>query len=184
MLNSPRNIALLLHGLCTWPRIDWILQWRQLSSPKPWQFREVDDERARYLHDHPDYLQWYPVQEETKTVVLSTDAATRRETRRSNSGGTVMLGNHLIAAWSRVQPRIALSSGEAEVVCWHARNFGNSGVRSMREFQVQRLGSDCSSCGRKCLSCHHVETWLWWTQTYHRQISVGSRSCAGVLNCS
>ena len=47
----------------------------------------------------------------------STDAdwATCRETRRSNSGRTVMLGNHLIAAWSRVQPRIALSSGEAEL---------------------------------------------------------------------
>ena len=40
--------------------------------------REGDDERlkrvARYLHGHPDYIQWYPVQEETKTVVLTTDA--------------------------------------------------------------------------------------------------------------
>ena len=58
-----------------------------------------------------------PVQEETKTVVLNTDAdgATYRETRRSNSGGTLQLGDHLIAAWSRVQPRTALSSGEAEL---------------------------------------------------------------------
>ena len=83
--------------------------------------REGDNERlkrvARYLHGNPDYVQWYPLQEETNTVVLSTDAdwATCRETRRSNSGGTVMLGNHLIAVWSRVQPRLALSSGEAEL---------------------------------------------------------------------
>ena len=83
--------------------------------------REGDKERlkrvARYLHGNPDYVQWYPLQEETNTVVLSTDAdwATCRETRRSNAGGTVMLGNHLIAAWSRVQLRIALSSGEAEL---------------------------------------------------------------------
>ena len=56
------------------------------------------------------------VQEETNTVVLSTVAAwaTCRETRRSNSGGTLQFGDHLIAAWSRVQ-RIALSSGEVEL---------------------------------------------------------------------
>ena len=83
--------------------------------------REGDDERlkrvARCLHGHPDYMQWYPVQEETTTVVLSTDAdwATCRETRRSNPGGALQLGDHLIAARSWVQPRIALSSGEAEL---------------------------------------------------------------------
>ena len=79
---------------------------------------------ARYLHGHPDYMQWYPVQEETNTIVLTTDAdwATCRETRRSNSGGILQLGDHLIAAWSRVQPRIALSSGEAEL---YARTRGN-----------------------------------------------------------
>ena len=35
--------------------------------------REGDDERlkrvARYLHGHPDFMQWYTVQEETSTVV-------------------------------------------------------------------------------------------------------------------
>ena len=40
--------------------------------------REGDDERlkrvARYLHGQPDYLQWYPFQEHTDTVVFTTDA--------------------------------------------------------------------------------------------------------------
>ena len=51
--------------------------------------RECDNERlkrvARYLHGNPDYVQWYPLTEETNTVVLSTDAdrATCRETRLS-----------------------------------------------------------------------------------------------------
>ena len=53
--------------------------------------REGDNERlkrvARYLDGNPDYVQWYPLQEERNTVVLPTDAdwATCRETRRSSS---------------------------------------------------------------------------------------------------
>ena len=79
--------------------------------------RGVDYERnkhvARYLHGHLDYMQRYP----TKTVVSTTDAdwATCRVSRRSNSGGAFQLGDRLIAACIRVQPRIALSSGEAEL---------------------------------------------------------------------
>ena len=74
--------------------------------------REGDDERlnrvARYLRGHPDYLQWYLFQEDTDTIVLTTGAAlnTCRESRRSNSGGTLQFGDHLIAAWSRVQTRM------------------------------------------------------------------------------
>ena len=116
--------------------------------------REGDDERlkrvARYLHGHPDYMQWCPVQEDTKTVV--------------STGGTLQLGTHLIAAWSRVQPRIALSSGKAELY---------AGMRGISEVQDKSLGSDCSSCGCQCMSCHHVETWVWWSKTHHRQILVG-----------
>ena len=117
--------------------------------------REGDDAHlnrvARYLHGHPDYMQWYPVQEDTKTVVLTTDAdwVTCKESRRSNSGGTLQLGNHLIAAWIRVQPRIALSSGEAELYA------GMCGISETL--------SDCPSFGCQCMLRHHVETWLWWT---------------------
>ena len=38
--------------------------------------REGDNERlkrvARYLHGHPDYIQWYAVQDETNQIVLTT----------------------------------------------------------------------------------------------------------------
>ena len=36
-------------------------------------------------------------------------------TRKSTSGGVVMIGNHPITHWSRTQATIALSSGEAEL---------------------------------------------------------------------
>ena len=147
--------------------------------------REGDDERlkrvARYLHGQPDYLQWYPLQEYKDTVVLTTDAdwATSKESRRPNSGGTLQLGNLLITAWTRVQPRIALSSGEAEL-CAGMRGISETRgfVHLMREFKsVQRV--DASACRaimlrRGCGGLH----------TCHRQIFVGSRSCAGVLNCN
>ena len=77
--------------------------------------REDDNERlkrvARYLQGNPDYVQWYPIQEETNTVVLYTCRCRCRATCRSKLGRYVMLGNHVIAAWIGVQPRIALSSG-------------------------------------------------------------------------
>ena len=54
--------------------------------------REGDDERlkrvGRYLHGHPDYLQWNPFQEDTDAVVLTTDAdwATCKESRHELLG--------------------------------------------------------------------------------------------------
>ena len=63
------------------------------------------------------------------------------------SGGTLQLGDHLVAAWSRVQRRIALSSGEAEL-CAGMRGISETlGFRSSDAWvQVKRLGSYCSSC--------------------------------------
>ena len=62
------KIEQLLHRLCTWPRNGWIWEWRQLSLPKHWQLRVGDDERLKRVARH--LLQWYPVQEDTETVVL------------------------------------------------------------------------------------------------------------------
>ena len=79
-----------------------------------------------------------------------------------------MLGNHLIAAWSRVQPRIALSSGEAELYAGLRGISETLGfVHMMRELQTQDWGRiihrvDASACRAI-------------TQAYHRQILVGSR---------
>ena len=125
--------------------------------------RKGDDERlkrvARYLHGHLDYMQWYPVQEDTETVVLTTDSdwATCKESRRSNSGGTLQLESHLTAAWSRVQPRIALSSGEV-----------------MREFKTDDWGRivhrvDASTCRaimlrRGCGGLKHITVKSLWVQ--------------------
>ena len=36
-------------------------------------------------------------------------------TRKSTSGGVLMMGGHLLKSWSTTQPVISLSSGEAEL---------------------------------------------------------------------
>ena len=145
--------------------------------------REGDDERlkrvARYLHGQPDYLQWYPLQEDTDTVVLTTvaDWATSKESRRPNSGGTLQLGNLLITAWTRVQPRIALSSGEAEL-CAGMRGISETRgfVHLMREFKsVHRL--DASACRaimlrRGCGGLKHLTGKSLWVQEAVRGYSI------------
>ena len=155
--------------------------------------REGDDERlkliARYLHGHPDGLQWYTFQEDTDTVALTTDAdwATCKESRRSNSGGTLQLGNHLIAAWSRVQPRIALSSGEAELYAgMHGVSETLGFVHLMREFKSNDWGRivhrvDASAC-RAIMLRHgcgglkkHITVKSLWVQEAVRELKVPKR---------
>ena len=140
--------------------------------------REGDDERlkrvARYLHGHPDDLQWLKFQEDTDAIVLTTDAvwATCKESRRSNSGGTLQLGNHLIAAWSRIQPHIALSSGEAQFFAGMREISETLGfVHLMREIKsndwVHRV--DASACRaiilrRGCGGLEHITVKSLWCQ--------------------
>ena len=47
-------------------------------------------------------------------VYTDTDWAGCPKTRKSTSGGCVMLGGHAIKHWSSTQTSISLSSGEAE----------------------------------------------------------------------
>ena len=53
--------------------------------------------------------------DETVTLATDSDWASCRSSRRSISGGALFIGAHMIAGWSRLQQRVALSSGEAEL---------------------------------------------------------------------
>ena len=76
---------------------------------------------GRYLKDKVRYVQTYAYQKSTPqdsnkyvNVWVDTDWAGCPETRRSSSGGVVMLNQHPIKDWSVTQTVIATSSGEAE----------------------------------------------------------------------
>ena len=95
----------------------------------------------------------------------------------------MQLGDHLIAAWSRVQPRIALSSGEAELYAGmrgitEALGF----VHMMREFKTNDWGRiihrvDASACRaimlrRGCGGLKHIRVKSLWVQKSVREYSI------------
>ena len=82
----------------------------------------------------------------------------------------MQLEEHLIAAWSRVQPPIALSSGD---VVLYAGMFGNSGIR-LHEVTTKNWGLnvhrvDASACRatmlrRGCGGLKHITVKSLWVQ--------------------
>ena len=70
---------------------------------------------GRYLEGRPRLVYKYVFQEAGMIDCYSdTDWAGCPRTRRSTSGGCLVLGKHLIKCWSTTQGPISLSSGEAE----------------------------------------------------------------------
>ena len=70
---------------------------------------------GRYLVSRPRLVFRLDYQSaERLEVYTDTDWAGCPKTRKSTSGGCVMLGCHAIKHWSSTQSSVALSSGEAE----------------------------------------------------------------------
>ena len=70
---------------------------------------------VRYLVERPRLVFRYDYQTaDHLDVYTDTDWAGCPRTRKSTSGGCLMLGTHLLKSWSVTQASVALSSGEAE----------------------------------------------------------------------
>ena len=71
---------------------------------------------ARYLVQVPEAELFYENQgsQSSMGVYVDSDWAGCPSTRRSTSGGFLVLGKHLVKSWSSTQATRALSSGEAE----------------------------------------------------------------------
>ena len=72
---------------------------------------------GRYLKGRPRLVWRFDWQSPTTVVDITSDAnwAGCRRTRKSTTGGTIMLGNHLIRSFSKTQAVVAKSSGESEL---------------------------------------------------------------------
>jgi hypothetical protein len=73
---------------------------------------------ARYLKSHPamtfEFCEAEAVDVQMLTAYSDSDWAGCKRSRRSTSGGMIVLGGSLLRSWSNRQATIALSSGEAE----------------------------------------------------------------------
>ena len=88
---------------------------RQMSAPRNGDRRAMK-RLARYLMKRPRVVTLYKYQTCNKFIDtwVGTDYAGCKRTRKSTSGGVIMLGEHVIKSWSTTQNVIALSSGEDE----------------------------------------------------------------------
>ena len=95
---------------------------------------------ARYLVGKPRLISIFKYGDRCKTLVVEGDSdhAGCARTRKSTSGGVVRWGNHIIKWWSKTQPTIALSSGEAELAAIvKSTSEGLGIIATMEEWGIQ-----------------------------------------------
>ena len=86
-----------------------------MSKPRE---RDVQDLKrlGRYLIGRGRMVMTFRRQDGVSIIDVwtGTDYVGCHDTRKSTSGGLVMLGSHMMKGWSNTQSVIALSSGEAD----------------------------------------------------------------------
>jgi len=129
---------------------------------------------ARYLIHKPRLVYRYPWQQACAGEVYSdTDWAGCARTRKSTSGGCLMIGRHLIKSWSSTRTTISLSSGKAELMGVTKAAAVALGFRSLlADFGVAwpvRIYTDSTAsigmCSRQGLGkVRHLDIQIMWIQ--------------------
>jgi hypothetical protein len=147
---------------------------------------------ARFLVGRKRLVFKYPWQRaNTLECYSDTDWAGCPKTRKSTSGGCLMLGGHLLKSWSSTQPSISLSSGEAEyygVVKAAGIALGQQSLMQDLGMDVKvRVWTDSSAavgiCGRSGLGkLRHVQTHTLWVQERVKSGAIELRKVNGLVN--
>jgi hypothetical protein len=151
---------------------------------------------GRYLKGKPRLVWQYGWQSEQEILEVHSDAnwAGCKRSRKSSSGGTICLGNHLLKAYSKTQAVIAKSSGESELygvirastealgVSTLLEDFGVAGVKV-------RVGMDASAAmgivqRRGLNKLRHVELDVLWIQEQQARRLLPLRKVPGPQNPS
>ena len=147
---------------------------------------------GRFLVGMPRVVYTYKWQSASHIDVYSdTDWAGCPRTRRSTSGGALMLGTHLIKPWSSTQTPVALSSGEAEYYGTVKAGGVGLGYQSLlKDLGVTlplRVWTDSTAtigiCGRDGLGkLRHINTQCLWLQHQVRNGLLELRKVKGTEN--
>ena len=164
---------------------------RYMSAPTQLSWKALK-RLCRYLSGRPRLTYVYKKQEvDSIDVYVDTDWAGCVKTRKSTSGGAVMLGQHTIKHWSSTQPSVSLSSGEAEfygVVRGAGQGLGYQSLLKDLDLAVPlRVWTDSSAalgiCSRQGLGkLRHIDTHTLWVQQAVRSRRIDLKKVLGDEN--
>jgi hypothetical protein len=166
-----------------------VCRWMSRPTEHAWQaLKRV----ARFFRSAPRLVYTYPQQTVRGIdVYTDTDWAGCPKTRKSTSGGSLMLGCHTIKHWSSTQTSVALSSGEAEfagVIRGAGQGLGYQAL--LKDLGIEaplRVWTDSSAaigiCSRQGLGkLRHLDTHTLWIQQAVRLGRVDLRKVDGEVN--
>lgn len=115
---------------------------REMSSPTTGSWARVE-RMARYLKGKPRLVWRFGWQDSCAIFDEFTDAnrAGCRRTRKSTSGGCIMVGDHCIKSWAKTQSLIAKSSAESEVYAVVKASTETLGIMTL----ARELGDELKS---------------------------------------
>ena len=147
---------------------------------------------GRYLLGHKRLVYKYPFQRaENIDVYSDTDWSGCPRTRKSTSGGCIMIGSHCIRTWSSTQPSVTLSSGEAEyygLVKAAGAGLGHQSLMSDLGVALPVVAWTDSSAALGIASrsglgkLRHLETHTLWLQEKVRTKAITVRKVRGEVN--
>ena len=126
---------------------------RAMSKPRLSDFQRLK-KLARFLMGMREVRWKYPWQSEAEgrniEIYVDSDWAGCAETRRSTSGGAILVGRRALKTWSTTQPVVALSSGETEYYAMvdgatRGMGFKHTVDELGMETMVPRLATDSSA---------------------------------------
>ncbi len=164
---------------------------RSMAAPSDLSWKALK-RLCRFLNGKPRLMYIYRRQEvDSIDVYVDADWAGCPKTRKSTSGGCVMLGRHTIKHWSSTQPSVSLSSGEAEfygVVRGTGQGLGYQSLLKDLGMSVPlRVWTDSSAalgiCSRQGLGkLRHLDTHTLWVQLAVRSKRVVLKKILGEEN--
>ena len=166
-----------------------VCRWMSKPTEHAWQaLKRI----GRFLRGSPRLVYTYPQQTaDCVDVYTDTDWAGCPKTRKSTSGGCILVGSHAIKHWSSTQTSVALSSGEAEfagVIRGAGQGLGYQAL--LRDLGVQaplRVWTDSSAaigiCSRQGLGkLRHLDAHTLWIQQAVRLGRIDLRKVDGESN--
>ena len=166
-----------------------VCRWMSAPTTSAWTALK---RMVRFLVGLPRLIFRYPDQTVDHIDAYGdTDWAGCARTRKSTSGGCVMLGSHALKTWSSTQASVALSSGEAEfngVIRASGMGLGYQSLLADLGVHIPlRVWTDSSAaigiCSRQGLGkLRHLETHMLWVQQAVRSRRIDLRKIAGEEN--